>query len=171
MKPFDSNKKFREQYVSSMFIEQMKDFFKAKCPYWTMSVNFCDSVVMQRIYSKWIKTCVKKSSGDIKMNFVPWWQPLSRGRSSSPPPFSFKKLKDRPCPTSRMESHSIGYRRELTTSIASFGSFRMEKKGCEFYGRSHAKECRKKIRAYYSCGSRNHIIKDCPSKSEYTIEQ
>lgn len=36
---------------------------------------------------------------------------------------------------------------------------------------SHNGECRKKLGAYFGCGSMDHLVKDCPSKLEFSTEQ
>lgn len=56
-------------------------------------------------------------------------------------------------------------------SMASSGSSRMVKGECDYYGKSHSGECRKKLGAYFGCGSRGHLVKDCPSKSNFSTEQ
>ncbi|KAA3488370.1 heat shock protein 90-6, mitochondrial-like [Gossypium australe] len=56
-------------------------------------------------------------------------------------------------------------------SMESSGNSRMVKGECDYYGKSHGGECRKKLESCFGCGSRGHLVNDCLSKSDFSTEQ
>lgn len=50
--------------------------------------------------------------------------------------------------------------------MANSGGSQMEKGDYNFYKRNHGVKCRKKLGAYYSCGSKDHMVKYCPTESK-----